>query len=131
MRHSPWLTGLALAVALAIAAPWSVLARGGGGHSGGHSSSGHSYSHRSSSNSHSGSHIKCESCARDSHGRIKRDPKAVEQFKRTHPKPPGCKDCQVDHIIPLSKGGRDDPSNMQWLSKKEHQEKTGRDLRTP
>jgi len=77
---------------------------------------------------HSRSRIKCESCERDSHGRIKRDSTAVWAFKQNHPKPPGCEDCQVDHIIPLNKGGIDHPSNMQWLSRKEHQDKTKRDL---
>ncbi len=31
-------------------------------------------------------------------------------------------------ILPLSKRGRDDPSNMQWLSREEHQNQTRRDL---
>ncbi len=131
MRRSPWLAGLAIAVALTIAAPWDVLARSGGTYreSPSSSSPGRSYSHRSSSGSHSRSHIKCASCPRDEKGRIKRDPKAVDEFKRTHPKPPGCTQCEVDHIIPLSKGGRDDPGNMQWLSRQQHRDKTRRDLR--
>src|SRR5271157_3235299 len=36
--------------------------------------------------------------------------------------------CEVDHIIPLSKGDGDDPSNMQWLPREQHQAKTRRDL---
>ncbi len=64
----------------------------------------------------------------DSHGKIKRDPNATSEFKRTHTKPPGCNQCEVDHIVPLSKGSRDDPSNMQWLPKAQHREKTKRDL---
>jgi hypothetical protein len=89
MRHAFWFAGVALAVALTLAVPWAALARGSGVHGGRHSSSswGRSYSHRPSSSAHSRSHIKCVSCLRDSHGRIKRDPKAVEQFKRTHTRP--------------------------------------------
>ncbi len=33
-----------------------------------------------------------------------------------HPNPPGCKACEIDHITPLSKGRRDDPSNTQGLA---------------
>ena len=32
------------------------------------------------------------------------------------------------HDVPESKGGLDHPSNMQWLSRKEHQEKTKMDM---
>lgn len=34
---------------------------------------------------------------------------------------------EVDHIIPLSEGGTDDPSNMQLLTKKQHAIKTARE----
>jgi len=34
---------------------------------------------------------------------------------------------EVDHIVPLSKGGSDDPSNMQLLTKEQHARKTARE----
>lgn len=34
---------------------------------------------------------------------------------------------EVDHIIPLSKGGTDDPSNMQLLTKEQHATKTAKE----
>jgi len=34
---------------------------------------------------------------------------------------------EIDHIIPLSEGGTDDPSNMQLLTVKEHDRKTARE----
>jgi hypothetical protein len=34
---------------------------------------------------------------------------------------------QIDHIIPLSEGGTDDPSNMQLLTIRQHKEKTARE----
>jgi hypothetical protein len=125
-------TALALTLALGFLTffPIDVLARGGGRSSGytSHSSSATS-SHRSALSS-SRSSTKCESCPRDSHGKIKRDPNAVSEFQRTHSTPPGCDRCEVDHIVPLSKGGRDAPSNMQWLPKGQHQDKTKRNLRS-
>ena len=120
---------LPLILSLLVGVPLDVFARGGG-RTGGytpHSSSSGS-GHRSTASSSRNS-TKCATCPRDSHGKIKRDPKAVDDFKRTHPKPPGCSKCEVDHIVPLSKGGRDDPSNMQWLPKEQHRNKTKWDRR--
>lgn len=34
---------------------------------------------------------------------------------------------EIDHIIPLTEGGTDDPSNMQLLTIEEHKEKTARE----
>jgi hypothetical protein len=120
MASSRFRTALALTIVLAfsLSVPFDVLARGGSGYPGGHSST---YSpHSSSSHTVSGSHrstsrssIKCESCPRDNRGKIKRDPNGKFEFKRTNPKPLGCDRCEVDHIVPLSKGGRDESSNMQ------------------
>jgi 5-methylcytosine-specific restriction endonuclease McrA len=124
-------TALALSVTLAVllGVPFDTLARGSGrSHAYTPRSSSSASSHRSTLSS-SRSSNKCESCSRDSQGKIKRDPNAKSEFKRTNPKPPGCDHCEVDHIVPLSKGGRDDPSNMQWLPKAQHQDKTKRDLR--
>jgi 5-methylcytosine-specific restriction endonuclease McrA len=73
--------------------------------------------------------VRCSSCPRDSHGKIRRSREAVDKFKHANPKPPGCDRCQVDHVVPLGKGGADTPSNMQWLPKEQHQDKTKRDLR--
>jgi hypothetical protein len=133
MPSSLFRTALALLLTLAflLGLPFDSWARSGGhasGYSSRPSSSGSGGSHRSALSS-SRSSIKCEGCPRDSRGKIKRDPSAKSEFKRTHPKPPGCDRCEVDHIVPLSKGGRDDPSNMQWLPKAQHQDKTKRDLR--
>ena len=56
----------------------------------------------------------CPSCPRDAHGRIKRSEKAKGDFMRQTGYPSGRPGYVVDHIIPLSKGGKDVPSNMQW-----------------
>jgi hypothetical protein len=131
MASSRLRTVLALSVMLAffLGVPFDMSV-GGGGRSSAYSprSAASGSSHRSILSS-SRSSIKCEICPRDSRGRIKRDPKAKSVFKRTNPKPPGCDRCEVDHIVPLSRGGRDDPSNMQWLPKAQHQDKTRSELR--
>ena len=117
-----------LALGLLIFLPFDVPARGTGRSSGYTPRSSSSASSHRSALSSGRSGIKCESCPRDNRGKIKRDPNAKSEFKRTNPRPPGCDRCEVDHIVPLSKGGQDQPSNMQWLSREQHRDKTRRDL---
>jgi 5-methylcytosine-specific restriction endonuclease McrA len=69
--------------------------------------------------SYSGKHRSTYSTTapRDSHGRIKRSSKAKEVFMKRTGYPKGRRGYVVDHIVPLSKGGADSPSNMQWQTK--------------
>ncbi len=73
------------------------------------------HSHSGYSN-HSGSHRSNYNYGvpRDSHGRIKRSPKARYTFMKETGYSHGRKGYVIDHIVPLSKGGCDCPSNMQW-----------------
>ena len=58
-----------------------------------------------------------------------RSQKAKNLFKYTHPCPAtnrnkgSCPGYIIDHIKPLSCGGADDPSNMQWQTKAEAKDK--------
>ena len=57
----------------------------------------------------------CTTCARDSHGRIKRSTSARTRFLKSKGLKTTPKGCQVDHIKPLAKGGKDTSANMQLL----------------
>lgn len=72
---------------------------------------------------------RCDTCPRDSNGRIQRSASAIKDFKRTNPCPATgkstgrCSGYVVDHVKPLKRGGADNPSNMQWQTKEAAKEK--------
>ena len=83
---------------------------------GSHSSGQHSYKGHSQTNANPG-------VQRDSHGHIKRSPAAKGHFKKANPCPStgkssgACPGYVIDHVVPLKRGGKDAPENMQWQTK--------------
>ena len=69
-----------------------------------------------------GAHPKsyCTSCERNKKGKIRRDPQAKRDFRKSSPCPVTgktsgpCKGYVIDHVKPLKEGGPDSPANMQW-----------------
>jgi hypothetical protein len=134
------LAALALATVVACTAPGVFARSSPGSHSSTHSaSSSHSSrSHSATGSQSSGSHSETKSHSssthsgtgsqsktapgvhRDSHGKIARDPRQTNAFKKQHPCPStgktsgSCPGYVIDHIKPLKRGGADSPSNMQW-----------------
>mgnify|MGYP001594179808 CR=1 FL=1 len=72
---------------------------------------------------------RCDTCPRDSNGRIQRSASAIKDFKRTHPCPATgkstgrCSGYVIDHVVPLKRGGADSATNMQWQTKDAAKEK--------
>jgi hypothetical protein len=66
---------------------------------------------------------------RDARGRFKRSTRAKDVFMREHPCPSTgktsgpCPGYVIDHVVPLKRGGADDPSNMQWQTTSESKAK--------
>jgi hypothetical protein len=94
--RKPLVALAACVIAAAILIPSLAHTRGGGGR-------GHAH----------GSNY-CTICARDSQGRIVRSPEARQEFMTQTGYPHGRPGYVVDHVIPLKRGGADEPWNMQW-----------------
>lgn len=107
---------------LIFVVPIEVEAKGRSGHSSGNSSySGNNSSYNSGKSSHPKTY--CTSCARDKNGKIKRDSNERKNFLESKGLTHTPEGYQVDHIVPLAKGGADKKENMQLIPKNSEKEK--------
>lgn len=59
--------------------------------------------------------------------KVQRSSKSKQDFLKSKGYNKSPKGYEVDHIVPLSKGGSDTPSNMQLITKEQHKNKTASD----
>lgn len=84
------------------------------------SSTGHTSRARVAGSHGRSTRTRCTTCERDANGRIRRNPAARRAFQRGNPCPAtgrisgACPGYVVDHLVPLKRGGADEPGNMQW-----------------
>ena len=122
--HYRKILSIVFAVILSFSLTLSFAQRGSHHSSSHHRSSG-TRTYTSHSHSSTGHHRSTYSTTakRDSHGHIARSSTARERFMRQTGYPHGRPGYVIDHIKPLSEGGSDDPSNMQWQTKEAAKEK--------
>jgi len=76
---------------------------------------------------------RCDTCPRDSNGRIQRSASAIKDFKHANPCPSTgkstgrCSGYVIDHVVPLKRGGADASGNMQWQTNEAAKEKDRRE----
>jgi hypothetical protein len=84
------------------------------------SSAGHASRARTAGSHPGATSTRCTTCERDANGRIQRNPAARRAFQISNPCPAtgrtsgACPGYVVDHVVPLKRGGADEPGNMLW-----------------